>query len=267
MSLTRYVDAYEQSARAVADLARGRTSEEWSRDTDCPGWVVADQVAHVSALEHQFVGDPLPPDLPSYGPHVHGIVGEHTERGVVAYRRDDPDLAARELSAVLDRRFAALRSTGVDPTGETIGLLGNRIAWARFLPVRCFDVWAHEQDIRLALGLPVVFEGTSGDAAMEAMLAVLPMAVARGAGAPPGSSVAFDLAGSPGAAVTVLVDESGRGRLDDGADGDATAVVRCEVATLSRLVCGRVEPVPADVVLDGDRELGQRVLGSLAITP
>ena len=266
MDLTRYLDAYEQSARAVADLAAGRTAEEWSRDTACPGWAVADQVAHVSALEHQFVGDPLPPALATYGRHVRNDYGKHIENGVVAYRRESPADAAAELHAVLDRRFAQLRATPLDPAAETDGLLGAPVPWARFLPVRFYDVWAHEQDIRRALGRPVSFDGLSGEVAVETVLAVLPMAVAKGAKAPPGSSVSFDVSGSPAAAVTVVVDDAGRGRLEQGLRPGATCTVRCDAPTLALLQCGRIDPATAEVAVEGDTALGDRVVGSLTVT-
>jgi hypothetical protein len=34
-----------------------------ARPTDCPGWSVREQVAHVLALELQLSGHPLPPRL------------------------------------------------------------------------------------------------------------------------------------------------------------------------------------------------------------
>ena len=267
MDAQTYLEAYEQSARAVADLAAGRSAQEWAAPTDCPGWSVADQVAHVAALEHQFAGDPLPPALPEYGPHVLNAYGEHMERGVVAYRRADPDQASQELHAVLDRRFAALRDAPIDLAAETPGVLGQPVPWARFLPVRCFDVWAHEQDIRLALGRDVRFDGTSGRVALDSALAPLPMLVAKAAEVAAGTSVGFDVTGSPSAAVTVVVDAAGRGRAEPGLQPGTVACVRTDAATLTRLICGRTDLTAAAVTVDGDQELGRRVLASLTITP
>lgn len=265
--MAAYVDAYEHTVRAVAALAAGCTPEEWGRPTDCPGWSVADQVAHVRALEHQFAGDPAPPALDEYPAHVRNPAGEHMERGVVAYRSDDPAEAGAQLLKVLDRRLAALRSGPIDPDAETPNALGSPVPWARLLPVRVFDIWTHEQDIRLALGRPQDLTGPAAEVARESVLAVLPMVVAKLARTPAGSAVALDVRGEQGFAVTVRVGQDGRGSTEDGLAPDATTTLRTDFATMARLACGRVDPAAATVTVEGEQDLGRKVLAALAITP
>jgi hypothetical protein len=50
-------------------------------------------------------------------------------------------------------------------------------------------------------------------------------------------------------------------------DGPATATVRTDSWTFMRLTAGRVHPAAADVDVDGDPELGARVLKELNISP
>ena len=47
----------------------------------------------------------------------------------------------------------------------------------------------------------------------------------------------------------------------------ATVTLRMSTETLGRLAGGRVDPAAADVEIDGDAELGKRVLAELAIAP
>ena len=54
------VDAYAQTVRSIIDLGRTMHRGEESLPTDCPGWTVLDQIAHVASTEAMVAGEPEP---------------------------------------------------------------------------------------------------------------------------------------------------------------------------------------------------------------
>ena len=265
--MASYIDAYEQTVRSTIDVATTLSDEQWSRPTECPGWSVGDQVAHIVALEKQLLGEPLPPALDGYGEHVRNAQGRHMEDGIVAHRGALPTELTAQLATLLERRLVELRSGPLDPETEVTGVMGNQVPLGRMLPIRVFDLWAHEQDIRRAVGRPGNLDGPAAQVSRDQIVGALPYLVAKQAQAPAGSSVAFAVTGPLPVEATVRIDDSGRGSLVDGVDGDATVRLGMDWETLARLACGRVDPRAAGVTVGGDADLGHRVLGALAMTP
>jgi uncharacterized protein (TIGR03083 family) len=50
------LDAYDDSLHSFHQLASTLRDDQWTLPTDCPGWTVREQVAHVLALELQLGG-------------------------------------------------------------------------------------------------------------------------------------------------------------------------------------------------------------------
>lgn len=266
-NMQTYVDALEQATASFVEVVESLHPEQWELPTECPGWTVRDQVAHVVALERQLLGEPLPPRLESYPSHVRGPAGEHMENGVAALRdvsRGDLLAALRELCA---RHVTQLRSSELKEDTVVQGALGNDVPAGRALPVRVFDVWAHEQDVRRAVGAPGNLAGAAADVARDQIRLALPYLVGKQVAPPAGSSVAFDVTGPTTLRTTVVVAADGRAAARPGVAADATATLRTDFETLTRLACGRIEPDEAPVVVEGDETLGRQVLGALSITP
>ena len=72
--------------RSTADVCRLLAPEEWDTDTDCPGWTVRDQVAHIIGTESMLLGRPSPPPAPTGLPYVVNPIGEMNEAWVNARR-------------------------------------------------------------------------------------------------------------------------------------------------------------------------------------
>lgn len=161
-----YAEAYEQALRAVLKVAEELGPGDWSRPTECPGWTVHDQIAHVVSLEQSLLGDDRPSALGSYGPHVRNKTGELMEDGVDPLRSATPAELLAGLREVVDRRADVLRD-GLDPDATTLGPIGTEVPVARFLPIRIFDVWAHEQDVRRAVGRPGDQDGPAARVSRE----------------------------------------------------------------------------------------------------
>jgi uncharacterized protein (TIGR03083 family) len=260
------LEAYDDALHSFHDLAATVRDDQWTLPTDCPGWSVREQVAHVLALELQLGGQPLPPRLESYPAHVRNASGEHMENGIAALRDVAPaDLVAR-LGAAVDEHLAQLRATDLDPETVVDGTLGSPVPLARFLPIRVLDVWTHGQDVRRALGVEPVTTGPATVVAREQTMALLPYFATDRAEVPAGSSYAIDAPGPLGGQVTVAVAEDGP-EPAPGVREDATVTLRMTDATLMLLTCGRLAPDDAEVEVVGDEELGRRVLGALAFAP
>ncbi|MDH4078051.1 MAG: maleylpyruvate isomerase family mycothiol-dependent enzyme, partial [Acidimicrobiia bacterium] len=173
-TLEQLIDAFDDVLAATEALARPLSEADGDRPTDCPGWTVKDQVAHMAGLEQIIGGAPAPEiELPELA-HVHGDTGRFMELSVHV-RRGLPLVAVvDELAGMRPRRVAELRSLtagGVDPLVPTP--FGERPLSAG-LPVRVFDLWAHEQDIRRALGQPPRITGLGAAVSLDRVLAMWP---------------------------------------------------------------------------------------------
>lgn len=262
------VDAFEHSARSLLALCGELDDSDWSRPTDLPGWSVGDVVAHVAAVECELAGDPVPPALPSYGPHVRDDFARHMENGVAARRDAGRERVVAELADVLPRRLPQLREMTPDdppvrvPAGkqwDTRTLLSNRV----------IDVWMHEQDVRRAVDRPGNLGGPGAGVVQATIRRALPYVLAKRAGAVPGQSVRLEVEGALAGTAGAYVGEDGRGRPVRGEDDAAqpTATLRVDWEGAVVLFGGRREPGDVPVTVDGDEDLAARVLAGLRLTP
>jgi uncharacterized protein (TIGR03083 family) len=266
-SMQSYVDAYEHTVRSLLEVLARIDDDEWQLPTECPGWCVADQVAHVLALERQFLGDTAPPANREYADHVTTDYDKHMEDGVLAWRGTAPEQLTKELATTLEERLAGLRDDPPDPDGTTTGVLGDDVPVARFWPVRVFDLWAHEQDVRRAVQRPGNLGGPGAAVTRDQLLAALPYVIGKRVAPPAGTVVAFDVTGVLASRLSVTVGEDGRATASSGLVEDSTTTIRLDWETFSRLACGRIDMASAAYTIEGDLPLGREVLAALQITP
>jgi len=264
--LKSLLEAYADALTGFRDVAAGLDDADWDRPTDCPGWTVREQVAHVLAIEQQLSGHPQPPRLTSYPAYVRSPVGEHMESGIAALADLAPAELVARLGPAVDEHLAQLRALDLDPSTTVLGILGSAVPLPRFLPIRVLDVWTHEQDVRRATGLPARLSGPAAEASFATIVSMLPHVVTELAAAP-GTALALDADGEAPVAATVRVGADGPASVEDGVGADADATVRMSTETLGRVAGGRVDPAAAAVVIEGDQELGRRLLAGLNIAP
>ena len=86
-----------RDVRNVIDLGRTARPGDAERPTDCPGWTVLDQVAHVAGGEAMTDGEPRPDVDISHHAHVRHDFGalRQERQHVVAGRRNRQDSHAR----------------------------------------------------------------------------------------------------------------------------------------------------------------------------
>jgi uncharacterized protein (TIGR03083 family) len=290
------VDALEHTWASVIAVCEPLDAAEWAAPTACPGWSVKDIVAHLAGIERTLQGQPQPAhELPDY-PWIRNDIGRLMEVAIDVRRPWPPDRVLAEFRAVTRERLEALRATELDPVAEVMGPLGTPAPLTRMLTIRTFDSWTHEQDIREALGLAGGLASPAAVVTRDLIVKSL-RRVARNAGMAPGESVAIEVAAPDGAApdgaapdgaapdgaaadagtagpapvrVTVVAAENpgDRARVVEGIE-PAAAHIRLGFREFTRLAGGRltVAEALAGGSVDGDRELAERFLSGLTITP
>jgi uncharacterized protein (TIGR03083 family) len=258
------VAAYEQTVRSTITLAETFGSAQWELPTDCPGWTVRDQVAHIIGVERMLLGDPEAPHTLPALPHVRHDFARALEVAVDVRRgRPGVEMVA-ELRETLERRLAVL--PGIDPARQTLLPSGRTGPYSRFMMFRAFDVWTHEQDIRRAVERPGNLDAPAAERARQILTTGLPAVVAKRAGAGPGHSVTFKVTGPPSFRTCVVVGDDGRGSAAE-PPPDPTVALAMSWESYVRLAAGRCTAADVEVAVDGDRELAGRVLGNMAVTP
>jgi uncharacterized protein (TIGR03083 family) len=185
----RLIGMLEDEWSAIAGLLGGLTGQQW-RTAVLPGWTVHDVLAHMIGTERTLDGaehPPVPADA-ELGPHVRNDIGKINEAWIAALRdRPDADLLA-DFVAITARRLAALRKMPVVEFYAPSWTPAGEGTYARFMQIRIFDCWMHEQDIRAALGLPGHDRGPVAEQALAEVILALGYIVGKRGRAPDGSS-------------------------------------------------------------------------------
>lgn len=251
---------------SLTELCTGLDAGEWRRPTACPGWTVHDVIAHVMGTEALLLGRPAPQVDAGEPAHVHNDIGRLNEAWVVGWReRSDAELLD-ELRDVTAERLAALRAMDDDDFSKPSWTPVGQATYGRFMQIRIFDCWVHEQDIRAATGRPGHESGPAAEQSIDEIERSLGFVVGKKVGAPDGSRLTVELTGPVQRSIHVAVD--GRAKVVDSVDRPADAVLTTDSTTLAALACGRIDPGTAAgrVTLGGDAELAARLLGALAFT-
>jgi uncharacterized protein (TIGR03083 family) len=211
------VEAFAQTAHAILDLARACSDTDLTRPTECPGWTVHDQIAHVVGVEARLGGHQDPRvEMPPYE-HIKNDIGKRVEYAVEVRRsRTGAELVA-ELEDVLAERLSTLRSATLTGTSIIAGPFGPEQA-VEVLLYRIFDVWTHEQDIRCALGRPGDLDSPAAGECVRSVIHLLPKLISKGAGLEPGHRIVVEVSGPDSVVVArqrveVELDQDGRHRL------------------------------------------------------
>ncbi len=265
--LAAYVDIWWQAVDDFTRLLEEIAPEDWSAATDLPGWDVHDVAAHIAHLEAILAG--APEETIEFDPpaHVRGMMGIYTEQGVLARRDHTADELIIEIrESATARRTALLADPPTDASAKPDRIFaGIPWDWERLLRNRILDVWMHEQDVRRAVGRPGNLDSPAAAPTTEYLLESLGYVVAKRVGAPAGTTVVVDVAGSPTAAVAVS--DEGRGvPLEDPPDAP-TVRLSTDRETFLLLAGGRGAPDRSDVTVEGDEELARQILDGFAVTP
>ena len=135
-------------------------------------------------------------------------------------------------------------------------------SYGRFMRVRVFDCWMHEQDIRMALQRPSSDDELGGPAArlsLDEVEATIGFVVGKLAKAPDGSRVQFDLTGPLARSIRVSVDDRAQ-LVEDfgGQEPTVTPAGRAAVHQAGRRP-GNVPGARPGRRIGGDKDVGEIV--------
>ncbi len=252
---------------SLDDLLAGLTPEQWAAPTCLPGWRVTDVVAHLIGTEAMLSGETAPSvDVDVKGlAHVHNDIGVFNEQWVQALRDETPASMLARFREVTARRTDELGKMSQADFDAPSWTPAGQGTYARFMQIRVYDCWMHEQDIRAVAGVPGNDRGPTAEAALDEAAGILGYVIGKRAEAPDGSSVLVELTGPMERGIAVKVD--GRAKVVPSLDGPPTATLRLPSSVFLRL-CGGREALSAfpPIDLGGDPVLARRVAENLAFT-
>jgi uncharacterized protein (TIGR03083 family) len=254
----------------IAALLADLSEDEWRTATDLPGWDVHAVVAHMAGTESMLLGLATPePDVDlATVEHVRNFVGAMNEPWVRSLRAESGAQLLERFRDVTAQRRIALAAIPIDEWNAPTQTPAGPDSYGRFMRIRAFDCWMHEQDIRAALDRePNAAQLSTADAriSLDEMAASMSFVVGKRGQAPDGSRVLLQLTGPLSREIRVAVD--GRAALvEDFGGAEPTTVVTLDGLQFTRLAGGRglVAYRPADVEYSGDAVLGARIVQNLA---
>jgi uncharacterized protein (TIGR03083 family) len=247
-------EAYRRAADALYRTLTALRTADWSRqairDLD-----VQRLVGHLTGVEvdvqRSLAGDPAV----SQAGHV-----ESTQAAADRQAGRDP-AATRDEWRDAVRRTLDLVATGSHDLGTTVALHGMRLPLSALLVARAFELWIHENDIRLACGLPLAVPDPPALRLMTRLAAgLLPGAAAR-AGLPGPGRLHLVLTG-PGGGTWDLEWESGTGGAAQPGPGEVSVVA--DAVGFCRLAGDRITPAELDPDITGDHDQAAGVLTAAA---
>ena len=268
--IERVVDLLETVWDSIDRLCSELAPQDWDRPTDCPGWSVKDQVSHIIGTESMLAGRPTPDHKVDPKPWVKNKIGEFNEIHVDFRRNLPPETVLEEFRELAKERLAALRSMNKDDfLRQTMTPVGPD-TYLEFMKIRVFDCWVHEQDIRRAVNKPGHLVGPVARHSVGRCFAAMPFVFGKKVAPPDGTTLEIDVyypdENAPGDRIYLSMVE-GRGKALDTLDEPPDACIRLPVDLYVARCCGRI---PSDVLFDsanvsieGDTELGHRVVESL----
>jgi uncharacterized protein (TIGR03083 family) len=254
----------------------------WEHPTSCPGWSVRDVALHLLADDLGILSrqrDGYRPQMPEADETLGVFLARINDAWVQATRR----LSSR---VVVD----LLRWSGEQTYAHWVGLdlraLGGPVSWAgpdrapRWLDVarEYTERWTHQQQIREAVGAPLMDEARWIGPVLATFARALPRTF-RTVDAPAGTAVTLTMDGAGGGAWTVVRAASGEvttsgeyawelfaGR-PEAPDPSPAAEAQMSADTAWRLFTKGLSPEAAvqRAALSGDRVLARRLLATVAI--
>jgi uncharacterized protein (TIGR03083 family) len=221
---------------------------------------VQDAVAHVVGLEERLL---------TWVPSAEPVFTADTLGNFITDHRGLTPRAARErFDRVIGSRraqVAALAAADLDVRCWTPVGAGTV---ARFLRLRVFDTWVHEQDVRVPLGRPGHTTGAAAEIALDEVRTSFGYIAGRKVAVPDGAAVAVHLTGPLAATICAEVVD-GRARLVDTLHAP-DASITTDSLTFMLLACGRIDPqqplADGRVQTSGDPDLAHRLATQLRFT-
>lgn len=259
------VAALEAEFDSLLDLGRDLDPLQWDVPSEAPGWTVKDNFSHIIGTELMLLGRPDEQIDVGDPPHMKNEIGKFNEVAVATRRDKSGQEVLAEFAMVAGQRKAALQGMSDEDFEAESFTPAGRDTYGRFMQIRVFDCWIHEQDCREALDLPGHHRGPAVEVTLDEMTTAMGFIVGKKAGATDGQSVRFQLRGPTERTIDVAVD--GRAKVVEGLD-DPTTTITIPTILWIRYAAGRRpgDPEHADIRIEGDQDLGHRIIQNAAYT-
>jgi uncharacterized protein (TIGR03083 family) len=263
----RVVSALREEWASIDALVSGLSPEQWEWPAPLPGWNVRANIVHIFGTEAMLLGRSTSMQIDADAvEHVRNPIGQANESWIAHYADREPAELVEEFRSLTTARLAVLEAMTADEWTHVGYTPAGQAPYGRFMQIRVFDCWMHEQDIRYAIRMPGNESGLAVDVTLDEMTLAMGFVVGKKAGAPASSSVTFDLTGATSRQIHVQVRE--RAAPVESLDRPATATLTMPVISFSRIAGGRLD-APEHLEhcsFEGDEQLGRSVLDNLAYT-
>ncbi len=239
------------------ELGAGLDEVDWAQPSLCPGWSTRDALVHLTSAEIGFAGWTPSPDPPfeQIGAEARRLRGASGAEVLAEFEA----VTARRAEQIGNFSEADLDAIGWSPAGSG--------PHRRYLEIRVFDTWAHEQDVRVALGRAGHLSGAGPRRSLDEAHLAFGYIVGKKAALPNGSSVTVRVHGAQQRELHAQI--VGRAQVVDQLH-DPACTLDADFLTFMLLACGRIDPAgPIEqglVRLGGDMALATRVANNLAFT-
>lgn len=244
---------------SLTDLFAGLDAEQWATQSLCPDWTVAGVASHLISVEEMLAGWEPDGDNPPPFEKVAESMNSLAEMSGDELRASFVDVTGRRRTDLADADQLLFDSPSFTPVGVK--------TYGRFMAIRVFDFWVHEQDIRTPLGIPGHEGGPAAEMALEEVKLSMGYIAGKLIGLSEGQSLLFRLSGGLESEIAVAVD--GRAGVVDSVSSP-TATVDADALAFIQLACGRIDPQLAidagRISWSGDAELGEKAARSLKFT-
>jgi uncharacterized protein (TIGR03083 family) len=266
----RTVAALGEVWASLCELLGDLTDDQWQLPSPLPGWSVQDNVSHIVGTEAMLAGEPGP-DVAidrEANDHVRNDIGAFNEQWVEALRVVPPGEVLRRCRELTSARLATLEQMSIEEWNAESFTPAGRDTFGRFMQIRVFDCWLHEQDIRDAVGRPGHETGLAVEVVLDEMATALGFVVGKKAGASAGQSVTFALTDGGAVVRELHVEVGDRAAVVPALSGAATVKLTMPIGVMTRRCAGRVGPddLLDQVVIDGDLALASRILANQSYT-
>jgi len=263
-------DALAATWQVMANLAADFDEAAWATGSPLPGWTVRDVYAHIVGAERMLAGAEAPEVELGSPAHVRNEIGRANEAWIRSFNAlTNQDLLA-EFIAVTNTRVDQLRAMTDQQWDAPSWTPAGDATLGRWLHIRVFDSWMHEQDVRIALGRPGGRDRPAADLSLLEVVNALGYIIGKRGEAEPGSMIEFRLfRGSHTLLIHVAV-ESRAEVVPDFDDEDPTTVLAMNFEIFMRLAGGRRSARASIddglIEIGGDRATGERLIANLAFT-
>jgi uncharacterized protein (TIGR03083 family) len=256
---TAIIDNLRTVFLSFGAVAEHLTPDQWQAQSLCPAWTAHGVVAHVTAIEAALTGWRPGDENPFVAiPELAREVSALQPSALLERYHAVTDARLVELATMTDEEF---ENPSITPVGPG--------TYARFMAIREFDMWVHERDIRVPLGIAGDDGGPAAEMALDEVHGSIGFIVGKKIGLADGQGIAFELTGPVHRRLLAKVD--GRAaRVDDLPVADTTVTVTTDSLTFMLLACGRIDPegpiADGRIKWTGDDVVGAHAARNLAFT-